>query len=102
MVHTYDHHHARVSPGRLHLLKLIETSIAEGHTIYDLSVGYLPYKESFCATPMPLRDVVISTRPWGLAAASAERARLNLKRRVKGSDRLMGWVHSLRRMLAQS
>lgn len=99
MVHTYDPHHARLSPGRIHLLKLIETSINEGHEIYDLSVGYLPYKESFVAEPMPLTNYVISTKPWGLAAASAERARLGLRRRVKANNRLMGWLRDLRQRL---
>lgn len=96
MVHTFEHEHARLSPGRLHLLKLIEQSIAEGHEIYDLSVGSVPYKDSFCAEPMALSNFVVSTKPWGLAAASAERARLGLKRRVKSNDRLMDLLRSFR------
>tara|TARA_R110000824_G_scaffold390760_8_gene587774 strand:+ start:25536 stop:26825 length:1290 start_codon:yes stop_codon:yes gene_type:complete len=96
MVHTYEQEYARLSPGRLHLLKLIETSISAGHSIYDLSVGAAPYKDSFCNTPMALTNFVISTKPWGLAAASAERTRLGLKRRVKSSDRMMGWLRKAR------
>lgn len=101
-VHTYEDSFARMSPGRLHLLKLIQESLAEGHTIYDLSVGRAAYKDSLGVQSLPLSNYVISTRPWGLAAAKAERARLSLKRRVKGSDRLMGWVRSMQRMLMKA
>ena len=96
MVHTYEPTHARMSPGRLHLLKLINASIEEGHKIYDLSVGYAAYKDSFCDEPMPLSNYVVAAKPWGLAAASAERAKLGLKRRVKSSDTLMGWLRGWR------
>lgn len=101
-VHTYEDSFARMSPGRLHLLKLIQESLAEGHTIYDLSVGQALYKDSLGAQAMPLSNYVVSAKPWGLAAAKAERARLGLKRRVKGNDRLMGWLRSMRRMLMKS
>lgn len=101
-VHTYEDSFARMSPGRLHLLKLIQESLAEGHTIYDLSVGHAAYKDSLGAQPMPLSNHVTSAKPWGLAAAKAERARLDLKRRVKSNDRLMGWLRSIRRMLMKS
>ncbi|HEY4345933.1 MAG TPA: GNAT family N-acetyltransferase [Parvibaculum sp.] len=96
MVHTYENHFAKMSPGRLHLLRLIKTSIDEGHTMYDLSVGSAPYKDSFCNAPMGLTNLVVSAKPWGMAAASAERTRLNLKRRVKSNARLMGWLRALR------
>ena len=97
MVHTFENAYARVSPGRLHLLKLVQTSIEAGHKTYDLSVGYAPYKDSMGAKAMPLSNHVVSTKPWGIAAASAERARLDLKRRVKNSNRMMGWLSTLRR-----
>lgn len=98
MVHTFEGH-ARLSPGRLHLLKLMETSVEAGHRFYDLSIGKLPYKESFCRAPMPLTNFVIATKPWGLAAANATRAKFALKRRVKASARLMQWLRSFRLML---
>ena len=96
MVHTYENHFAKMSPGRIHLLKLIKASIDEGHVFYDLSVGHAPYKDSFCDAPMALTNLVTAARPWGIAAASAERARLGLKRRVKSNDRLMGWLRAIR------
>ncbi|MGB3809188.1 MAG: GNAT family N-acetyltransferase [Parvibaculum sp.] len=101
MVHTYENHFAKMSPGRLHLLKLIKTSIEAGHEIYDLSVGYAPYKDSFCDTSMALTNLVAATKPWGIAAASAERTRLGLKRAVKSNDRLMGWLRALRSALGR-
>ena len=97
MVHTFENSYARVSPGRLHLLKLVQTSIDAGHKTYDLSVGYAPYKDSMGAKAMPLSNYVVSTKPWGIAAASAELARLELKRRVKSSNLMMGWLSTLRR-----
>tara|TARA_R110002074_G_C12445583_1_gene658088 strand:- start:82 stop:1356 length:1275 start_codon:yes stop_codon:yes gene_type:complete len=100
MVHTYEHAFARLSPGRLLLLNLIKTSIGEGHKIYDLSVGYAAYKDSFCDEPMPLSNYVAAAKPWGLAAASAERAKLGLKRRVKDNVTLMGWLRGWRQKFA--
>ena len=100
MVHTYENHFAKMSPGRLHLLKLVKASIEAGHEIYDLSVGRAPYKDSFCDAPMALTNFVASTKPWGIAAASAERARLSLKRKVKANERLMGWLRAARLVLA--
>lgn len=99
MVHTYENHFAKMSPGRVHLLKLIAASIEDGHELYDLSVGDAPYKKSFCVAPMPLTNLVAATRPWGMAVASAERTRLGLKRRMKANDRLMGWLRVLRATL---
>jgi len=98
MVHTFEGH-PRLSPGRLHLLKLIETSIEAGHAFYDLSVGKLPYKASFCAEPMPLTNYIIATKPWGLAAANTMRATLALKRRLKASTRIMMLVRRVRLLL---
>ncbi|MDO8288739.1 MAG: GNAT family N-acetyltransferase [Parvibaculum sp.] len=98
MVHTFEGH-PRQSPGRLHLLRLMETSIEAGHLFYDLSIGKLPFKESFCAEPMALTNFVVATKPWGLAAANATRAKFALKRRVKASARLMQWLRSFRLML---
>jgi len=97
MVHTYENAFSRLSPGRLHLLKLVQTSIDAGHKTYDLSVGYAPYKDSMGAKAMSLSNHVVSSKPWGIAAVSAERARLDLKRRVKHSHRMMGWLSALRR-----
>ena len=101
MVHTYENSFAKFSPGRIHLLKLIKTSMEAGVSLYDLSVGYAPYKESFCQTPMPLYNYVAAAKPWGLAAAGAERARFGLKRAIKANDRLMGLLRAARAMLGR-
>ncbi|MES1991693.1 MAG: GNAT family N-acetyltransferase [Pseudomonadota bacterium] len=98
MVHTFEGH-PRLSPGRLHLLKLIEMSIEAGHEFYDLSVGKLAYKESFCAEPMTLTNYVVATKPWGIAAANMMRASFALKRRLKASTRIMLLVRRIRLML---
>ncbi|MGB5948398.1 MAG: GNAT family N-acetyltransferase [Parvibaculum sp.] len=100
MVHVYDHAHAKLSPGRIHLLKLIATSIEAGHTHYDLSVGHAAYKESFCDAPMALFNLVEAATPWGLASAGALHTRLGLKRAIKTNERLMGWYRAGRALLA--
>lgn len=103
MVHTYDAtKQARLSPGRLHLLKLLQSSIERGIAVYDLSVGYLPYKESFCETPMEMRNSIMGTSLAGLPAAAALRAALAAKRFVKKSPRLMRLVQRLRARLARA
>jgi len=101
MVHTYDATKlARLSPGRLHLLKLLQSSIERGIGIYDLSVGYLPYKESFCNTPMEMRNSVTGASLAGVPAAAAIRTGLAAKRFVKNDRRLMALVQKLRARLA--
>ncbi|MGV8998552.1 MAG: GNAT family N-acetyltransferase [Parvibaculaceae bacterium] len=100
MVHTFEGH-PRLSPGRLHLLKLIEASVEAGHTFYDLSIGKLPYKLSFCSEPMALTNHITATKPWGLAAANTMRVKLALKRRLKASTRIMLLVRRLRLLLKQ-
>ena len=102
MVHTFELEHARMSPGRLHLLKLIQTSIDAGHKIYDLSVGYSSYKDSMGAEAISLSNHVVAAKPWGLAAASAERARHDLKRRVKSTDWMMNWLRGARRLFMRA
>ncbi|MEX0840247.1 MAG: GNAT family N-acetyltransferase [Parvibaculum sp.] len=100
MVHTYEageaDRYSRQSPGRMHLLKLLQASIARGDAVYDLSVGHLPYKESFCDTPMEMRNLVVGASLPGVAVAGAVRAALALKRRVKRNPRLMSFVGSAR------
>lgn len=101
MVHIYDQDYARLSPGRAHLLKLVQTSIAAGHGLYDLSVGYAPYKDSFCDTPMALTNLVEAATPWGLATAGALSTRFGLKRAIKTNERLMGLYRGARAALAR-
>ncbi|MDP3329663.1 GNAT family N-acetyltransferase [Parvibaculum sp.] len=101
MVHTYDATKLpRLSPGRLHLLKLLQSSIERGIEVYDLSVGYLPYKESFCNAPMEMRNSVTGASLAGVPAAAAIRTGLAAKRFVKNDRRLMALVQKLRARLA--
>jgi len=101
MVHTYDPEILpKLSPGRLHLLKLLQSSIERGTGTYDLSVGYAAYKESFCDTPMEMRNTVAGTSLAGMGAAAAIRTGLAAKRRIKRDPRLMGLVQRVRAALA--
>ncbi len=102
MVHTYEAGtYARLSPGRLHLLKLLQASIARGDTVYDLSVGHLPYKESFCDMPMEMRNLVTGASLPGVVFAAGIRGALALKRRVKHDPRLMDVAGRLRAVLGR-
>lgn len=101
MVHTYDPEMLpKLSPGRLHLLKLLQSSIERGIATYDLSVGYAAYKESFCDTPMEMRNAISGTSLAGMGAAAAIRTGLAAKRRIKSDPRLMGLVQKVRARLA--
>lgn len=101
MVHTYDPDMLpKLSPGRLHLLKLLQSSIERGIATYDLSVGYAAYKESFCDTPMEMRNTISGTSLAGMGAAAAIRTGLAAKRRIKRDPRLMGLVQKVRARLA--
>ena len=101
MVHTYDPEILpKLSPGRLHLLKLLQSSIERGIATYDLSVGYAAYKESFCDTPMEMRNTIAGTSLAGMGAAAAIRTGLAAKRRIKSDPRLMRLVQKVRARLA--
>lgn len=100
MVHVYDPRFAKLSPGRLHLLKLIRASIEANHTVYDLSVGHAAYKESFCDAPMPLFTLIEAATSWGIAASTALNARSGVRRAIKTNDRLMHWFRAARALLA--
>ncbi|MDZ4380065.1 MAG: GNAT family N-acetyltransferase [Parvibaculum sp.] len=101
MVHTYDPEMLpKLSPGRLHLLKLLQSSIEAGIDTYDLSVGYAAYKESFCDTPMEMRNTIAGTSLAGMGAAVAMRTGLAAKRRIKSDPRLMKLVQKVRARLA--
>lgn len=101
MVHTYDPEMLpKLSPGRLHLLKLLQSSIERGIDTYDLSVGYAAYKESFCDTPMEMRNTIAGTSLAGMGAAAAIRTGLAAKRRIKSDPRLMRLVQKVRARLA--
>ncbi|MEQ8267250.1 MAG: GNAT family N-acetyltransferase [Parvibaculum sp.] len=102
MVHTFDAAKLpKLSPGRMHLLKHLQSSIDRGIAVYDLSVGYLPYKESFCNAPMAMRNSIGGASLAGLPAAAAIRAALAAKRFIKGDPRLMGLVQRLRAAFAR-
>ncbi|MFN4228673.1 GNAT family N-acetyltransferase [Parvibaculum sp.] len=101
MVHTYDHETLpKLSPGRLHLLKHLQSSIDRGIDVYDLSVGYAAYKESFCDTPMEMRNAIAGASLAGHGAAAAIRAALAAKRLIKNDPRLMSLVQKARARLA--
>ena len=103
MVHTYDPaKFPRLSPGRLHLLKLIQSSIERGHAVYDLSVGHAAYKQSFCDTPTEMRNVVAGATVAGVPVALAMRASLALKRFIKNDPRLMAFVQKTRSRFARA
>lgn len=102
MVHTYDHEILpRLSPGRLHLLKLIQASIERGIEVYDLSVGYAAYKESFCDRPTEMRNLVSGTTLLGLLPAFGLRQGLAFKRFVKNEPRLMSAFQDIRERFAK-
>ncbi|MFN4354741.1 GNAT family N-acetyltransferase [Parvibaculum sp.] len=102
MVHTYDaEKFPRLSPGRLHLLKLIQSSIERRIGVYDLSVGYAAYKESFCEAPTEMRNLVAGASPAGAPVAFALRQGLALKRFVKNEPRLMATYQAARERFAK-
>ena len=101
MVHTYDAaKFPRLSPGRLHLLKHLQSSMEHGIAVYDLSVGHAAYKESFCDAPIEMRNTIMGARLPGYPVALALRAALAAKRIIKADPRLMRMVRKLRSLRA--
>lgn len=101
LVHTYvSGEHDRLSPGRQHLIEHLKASIDAGMNIYDLSVGYAPYKESFCDTPMQMFTHIEAGRSLALPLVGAMRARIALKRAIKANPLLMNFYRRMRETLA--
>ncbi|MAB13728.1 GNAT family N-acetyltransferase [Parvibaculum sp.] len=97
MVHTYEMgKHSKLSPGRLHLLKHLQSSIDRGLTVYDLSVGYLPYKASFCDEPMRMVNHIASASLQGMVPVLAINGGLAAKRRIKRNPKVFGTLRKLR------
>ena len=97
MVHTYDaDKHPKLSPGRLHLLKHLESSIERGLEVYDLSVGYLPYKESFCDTPMRMVNHIAPASLQGVVPVWAISGGLAAKRVIKRNPAMYDTLRKLR------
>lgn len=80
-----DPNHLDLEPGRLLLIRGIQSAIAEGKTTYDLLRGDEPYKAHWRAEPGPFEQVLISsprTIPWirSLTWSAANRLRSRIRR----------------------
>ena len=97
MVHTYDEgKYPKLSPGRLHLLKHLQSSIDRGLEVYDLSVGYLPYKASFCDAPMRMVNHLTPVSLQGVLPVAAISGRLAAKRAIKRNPKMYERLRRLR------
>ena len=97
MVHTYEAgKYSKLSPGRLHLLKHLQSSIDRGLAVYDLSVGYLPYKASFCDAPMRMMNHISPASVQGLVPVFAISGGLAAKRAIKRNPKMFDTLRRLR------
>lgn len=101
IVHTYAQGvHDKLSPGRLHLLEHLKATIEAGQKAYDLSVGYAPYKTSFCDAPMAMFSHISARSAVAYPLVGAAQASVALKRSIKTNPALMGAFRRLREKFA--
>lgn len=80
---------ARSSPGELIVHEVVRDAIARGFNTFDLGAGDARYKDETCETKEDLFDSACAITPLGRLAAAAFLAKQRLKRRIKGSPRLL-------------
>ncbi|MBF0454246.1 MAG: GNAT family N-acetyltransferase [Magnetococcales bacterium] len=56
---VYDFNFAKLSPGRVHLVKVMEAFMANGGKIFDFLVGDEPYKKGWTSTQTLLRSQML-------------------------------------------
>ena len=82
---------ARSSPGELILHAVVRDAIARGFHTFDLGAGEARYKDEACEAKEELFDNAFAITPLGHVAALAFMAKQRVKRRIKGSPRLLAW-----------
>lgn len=87
---------ARFSPANLLLRDLVRDLGAHGFTSFDLGIGEAEYKSTLCDERIELVDTVVPVDAPGAAWAGVERARLDLKRRIKQTPWALALVERLR------
>jgi CelD/BcsL family acetyltransferase involved in cellulose biosynthesis len=80
---------ARSSPGELIVHAVVRDAIARGFNTFDLGAGDARYKDEACETKEELFDNACAITPLGHVAAPAFMAKQRVKRRIKGSPRLL-------------
>jgi CelD/BcsL family acetyltransferase involved in cellulose biosynthesis len=85
---------ANCSPGRLVIVKTMQSLHAEGYRLFDFSVGDYPYKRRLGARGEPLFDLTAALTPRGLPLLAYDRAK-QVARRYPA-------IRALARKIAQS
>lgn len=88
----------RSSPGDLLLSKLIGQQTEAGRHAFDLGVGEARYKANTCDETIELVERIIPVTLAGRAHAWIALGRLEARRRIKRSPRLLAAVQRLRRL----
>ena len=100
MFNTYTmSDNGRQSPGLVLLVHIIGNLADRGLQSFDLGVGEAKYKTFFCKEPELLFDSFLPLTPVGRLAAVAVREGMRMKRQIKQSRALWGFIQKIRRGL---
>jgi CelD/BcsL family acetyltransferase involved in cellulose biosynthesis len=101
MINSYTlGEYGRWSPGLIIINHVVRHFADQGLKIFDLGMGYAPYKQFFCKEIEPLVDAVVPVTAKGHAAATGLRAMVAAKRFIKTTPVLWHAVQKLRRLRA--
>jgi CelD/BcsL family acetyltransferase involved in cellulose biosynthesis len=101
MINSYTlSEYGRWSPGLLIINHVVRHFAEQGLKIFDLGMGYAPYKNFFCKEVEPLVDAVVPVTAKGHVAALALRAGLAAKRVIKTTPALWNAAQKIRRLRA--
>jgi CelD/BcsL family acetyltransferase involved in cellulose biosynthesis len=91
--------HARMSPGIILLLKLVEDCARRGFALFNLGIGAAEYKSALCDIRELPFDSFIGLSARGRLFAFATRAKSAVKGAIKNNPRLWGLVTAARAKL---
>ena len=92
----------QASPGDFLFFENIAEACADGHAVYDFSVGDQPYKRQWCDLERTQFDIFLPVSLKGEVAARLMAARGAIKRRVKESPLLWRTTQAIRRLTGRA
>jgi CelD/BcsL family acetyltransferase involved in cellulose biosynthesis len=101
MINSYTlTEHGRWSPGLIIIRHVVHHFADAGLKIFDLGMGYAPYKHFFCKDVEPLVEALVPVTLKGRLAAVGLRAKVAAKRFIKTTPALWHMVQKVRRLRA--
>lgn len=88
---------SELSPGEMILYEMLQELCDSNFTYFDIGVGQERYKNSWCKTPLPLRETIHALGATAYPFSALMRYRTRLKHQIKSSDVIWNSIKQLRK-----